>query len=142
MLIIWVSFEVRAGAPNKDMRYFVIPYLKKQLDKIVLHVGTNDASHSKPLYMFQDIQEPQLLVWKYLPAAKIIISTPVLSLDYILHENIQESHIDKYGLHINKSGTLLLFDFWYLQFMMSSGLQWRIKKQIKVYVNYGINQTL
>ena len=29
-----------------------------------------------------------------------------------------------------------------LQFMMSSELQWRIKKQIKVYVNQGINQTL
>ena len=30
------------------------------------------------------------------------------NLDYISHENIKESHIDEYGLHINRTGSSIL----------------------------------
>ena len=30
------------------------------------------------------------------------------NLDYISHKNIKESHIDEYGLHINRTGSSIL----------------------------------
>ena len=78
--------------------------------------------------MFHEIQSLRNFILKYSPSARIVISTPVLrvdkvngnhinkvfmelvtesNLDYISHENIQESHIDEYGLHINRTGSAI-----------------------------------
>ena len=66
---------------------------------------------------------------KYLPSERIAISTPLLRvdkananginqdfkemvkesrLDYFSHQNIKESHIDEYVLHINRTGSSIL----------------------------------
>ena len=75
------------------------------------------------------MQSLRNLILKYLPSARITISTPALradkanandinkaftelvkesNLDHISHENIKESHINEYGLHINKTGSSIL----------------------------------
>ena len=112
------------GATIQDMKFFVVPHLKKKPDNIIIHVGTNNAPHSSSYEMFHEIQSLRNFILKYLPFVRITISTlvPVLrvdkanandinkesSLDYISHENIKESHIDEYGLHINRTGSSIL----------------------------------
>ena len=117
------------GATNGDIKFFVIPHLRKNPDKIVLHVGTNDAPHATPKEMFNAIIDLKSFIQKYAPESKIIISTPVLrvdkanandinkryiellkeaKLDCIFNDNIAESNIDQYGLHINESGSVIL----------------------------------
>lgn len=50
------------GANINDNIFFKESLLKKKLDKVVVRVGTNDASHSTPNEMFQDLKELRLLV--------------------------------------------------------------------------------
>ena len=69
------------GATIGDMTFFIIPHLRKSPDKIVLHVGTNDASHATPKEMFNAIKDLITCKQKYTPESKIIISTPVLRVD-------------------------------------------------------------
>ena len=75
------------------------------------------------------MQSLRNFILKYSPSARITISAPVLhvdkenandinktftelvqesNLDYISHENIKESHINEYGLHINRTGSSIL----------------------------------
>ena len=117
------------GATIQVMKFFVVPHLKKKPDNIIIHVGTNNAPHSSPYEMFQEMQSLRNFILKYLPSARITISTPVLridkanandinktftelvkesNLDDISHENINESHINEYGLNINRTGSSIL----------------------------------
>ena len=117
------------GATIGDIKFFVIPHLRKNPDKIVLHVGTNDAPHATPKEMFSAIIDLKSFIQKYASESKIMISTPVLrvdkanasdinkryiellkeaKLDCIFNDNIAESNIDQYGLHINESGSVIL----------------------------------
>ena len=117
------------GATIGDMKFFIIPHLRKNSDKIVLHVGTNDTPRATPKEMFNTIKDLKSLIQKYTPESNIIISTPVLRvdkpnandtnkryiellkearLDSIFNDNIAESNIDQYGLHINESGSVIL----------------------------------
>ena len=55
----------------------------------------------------------KLFIKKYAPESKIIISTPALPKEakpdcITLNDNIAESNIDQYRLHINKSGSVIL----------------------------------
>ena len=117
------------GATINDMKFFVVPLLKKKPDKVIIHVGTNDAPHFIPDEMFKNMKELRLLIQKLVPSAKIIISSPVIRVDKansdinnkkfisllnstdwdcIHHENIDESHLNQYGLHINRTGSINL----------------------------------
>ena len=79
--------------------------------------------------MFNAIEDLKSFIQKYAPESKIIISTPVLrvdkanandinrryidllkeaKVDCIFNDNIAESNIDQYGLHINESGSVIL----------------------------------
>ena len=96
------------------MKFFAVPLPKKKPDKVIIHVGTNDAPHFTPDEMFKNMKELLLLIQKMVPSAKIIISSPVMRVDkansdinykkfisllnstdcdYIHHENIDESHL-------------------------------------------------
>ena len=117
------------GATINDMKFFVVPLLKKKPDKVIIHVGTNAAPHFTPDEMFKNMKELRLLIQKMVPSAKIIISSPVIRVDKansdvnnkkfisllnstdwdcIHHENIDESHLNEYGLHINRTGSINL----------------------------------
>ena len=118
------------GATVQAMRFFVVTHLKKKPDKIIICNGTNN--NAIPSSLFEILHETKGLrnfILKYVPSARITISTPVLcvdeantndinkdftelvkesNLDYISHENIKESHIDEYGHHINRTGSSIL----------------------------------
>ena len=65
------------GATIGDIKFFEIPDLRKNPDKIVFEVGTNDASHAIPKEMFNAIKDLKSFIQKYTPESQIIISTPV-----------------------------------------------------------------
>ena len=69
------------GATIGDIKFFIVPHLRKNPDKTVLHVGAIDAAHAAPKEMFNAIKDLKSFIEKYAPESKIIISTPVLRVD-------------------------------------------------------------
>ena len=117
------------GPRIQDMYYYLVPLLRKRPDKIVLHVGTNDAPHIKADEMPQELGKLKSFTWEMLPSGKIILSAPSIrvekhnanedNIDFIKlletndsllikHPNIKENHLDRYGLHLNHDGTQAL----------------------------------
>ena len=60
-----------------DMKFLIIPHLRKSPNKIVLLIGTNDDPHATLQEMFNAIKNLKSFIQKYAPESKIIISTPV-----------------------------------------------------------------
>ena len=44
------------GAKMKDFYYYLVSFLKKKLDNIILHVGTNDASYKNEDVIFKKLK--------------------------------------------------------------------------------------
>ena len=105
------------------------PLLRKGPDKIILHVGTNDAPDLSPNQLLDGILELKKYILERLPSVKLVISAPVLrvdkananetnlnfiellkssELDKIYHPNVTEEHLDRYGLHLNNRGSKVL----------------------------------
>ena len=97
------------------MYYYLVPLLRKRPDKIILHVGTNDAPHMKADEMLEEFGK--CLIWEILPSVKIVLSAPTIRVDkynanenninfiklletnnYVLikHPNIKENHLDRW----------------------------------------------
>ena len=100
--------------------------LRKRSDKIILYVGTNDASRMKADEMLEKLGQLKSLIWEMLPSVKTSLSTPTIrvgkhnanenNIDFIKlletnnyalikHPNIKENHLERYGLHLNHVGT-------------------------------------
>ena len=88
----WKAIKVRTfpSATTGDIKFFVIPYLRKNPDKIVLHIGTNDAPHATPKEMFNAIIDLKSFIQK----SKIIIFTPVLQVDKANAIDIKKRYIE------------------------------------------------
>ena len=54
------------GARIQDMYYYLVPLLRKRPDKIILHVGTNDAPHMKADEMPEELCKLKSLIWEML----------------------------------------------------------------------------
>ena len=103
------NIEVRSfpGARIQDMYFHLVPLLRKRPDKIILHVGTNDAPHMKADEMLEELGELKSLIWEMLTSDFIkLLETN----NYVLieHPNIKKNHLDRYGLHLNHDGTRVL----------------------------------
>ena len=117
------------GPKIQDMYYYLVPLLRKRPDKIVLHVGTNDAPHIKADEMLQELGKLKSFTWEMLPSGKIILSAPPIrvekhnanenNIDFIKlletndslliqQPNIKGNHLNRYGLHLNHDGTQAL----------------------------------
>ena len=89
------------GATTSDMKLFAVPLLKKKPDKVIAHVGTNDAFQFTPDEIFKNMKELRLLIQKMTPSAKIIISSPVLRVEkQILTFTTAKFH--RLGLHSSR----------------------------------------
>ena len=44
------------GPKMKDFYYYLVSFLKKKLDNIILHVGTNDASYKNEDVIFKKLK--------------------------------------------------------------------------------------
>ena len=70
------------------MYYYLVPLLRKRRDKIILHVGTNNAPRIKADEMLEQLGKLKSLIWEMLPSVKIILSAPTKRVDkYIANEN-------------------------------------------------------
>ena len=108
---------------------YLVPLLRKRPDKIILHVGTNDAPHMKADEMLEELGKLKSLICEMLPSVKIVLSAPTIRVDkhnanennidfiklletnnYVLikYPNIKENHLNRCGLHLNHGGTRVL----------------------------------
>ena len=139
MCLVWGKVKCRSeeikvhsfpAARIQDMYYYLVPLLRKRPDKIILHVGTNDAPHMKADEMLEELGNlGKSLNWEMLSSVKIVLSAPTIRVDkhnanennmdfiklleinnnvLVKHPNIKENQLDRYGLHLNHDGTRVL----------------------------------
>ena len=117
------------GAKFEDFYHYAIPLINKKPDRIVLHMGTNNAPYCTPEKMVDQILELKKFFLQKLPTWEIIISTPTLRADnttannrnnlfvnhlkklnikLILNDNIDKKHLNHRGLHLRMSGVIKL----------------------------------
>ena len=58
------------------MCYYLVPLLRKRTNKIILHVGTNDAPHIRADEILEELGKLKNLIWEMLPSVKMILSAP------------------------------------------------------------------
>ena len=61
--------------------HYSVPLLMKQPERIILHIGTNDAHFLTPESMFKELKELRDIILKFLPVVKLISLTPVIGTD-------------------------------------------------------------
>ena len=62
-----INIRTFLDATIGDMKIFTIPHLRKIPDKIVLHVGIDDAPHATPEEMFKAIEDLKSFIQKCAP---------------------------------------------------------------------------
>ena len=114
------------GATINDMYDYIKPLLKKAPANVILHVGTNDAPNSKSTAILDNMLSLKSFIEKTLPQSKVCISNLVkrtvngkstltvnkvnehlsaLKLDIVDNSNINATHLNRGGLHLNETGT-------------------------------------
>ena len=122
-----VKVNYFSGAKVKDIKERLPDLLKddKNIDFVVLHVGTNDAPQSTSNEIVDGLLQLKSEVKKFNPESEVIISTPTTRTDngkasYTLHKvnkhlnelnvsivdnnNIKAGDLGKKGLHLSKTG--------------------------------------
>ena len=128
-----IHVETYRGSTTEAMTHHIKPCLAKQPDQIVLHVGTNDIRDKQPKEIVDGIMKIQDIIKKESPETVVAVSELIhrndkveysqkvkkvntllakacrqYSCDYIEHTNIQDKHLNPYGLHLNKFGTSVM----------------------------------
>ena len=119
------------GAKFDDFQHDAIPLINKKPDRIVLHMGTNNAPYCTPEKMADQILGLKNFILQKLPTCEIIISTPTLRTDNItankrnnlfenhlkklnikltLNDNIEKKHPNYRGLYLCLSGAIKLLE--------------------------------
>ena len=109
-----------------DMKYHVIPIIRKEPSFAILHIGANDAAHTTSKEILDQILELKALIIKELPTCRVVISTPTvrsddakaaltvsqltnklleLNIETVDNRNINHRNLGQKGLHLNQSGT-------------------------------------
>ena len=114
---------------TEDLQYHLFPYLKKEPDNIIIHIGTNDSSYKTEALTYKELLNVKETITKFHPNCKnIVISSAIVRTDkkeannilkkynnilkqeernVIFHNNISASHLHRDGLHLNLNGTVL-----------------------------------
>ena len=117
------------GAKFEYFYHYAIPLINKKPDRIVLHMGTNNAPYCTPEKMVGQILGLKNFILQKLPTCEIIISTPTLRTDnttannqnnlfvnhlkklnikLILNDNFEKKHLNYRGLHLRMLGVTKL----------------------------------
>ena len=118
------------GGKTEDLQYHLIPYLKKEPDNIIIHIGTNNSPYKTEDFIYKELVNVKETIIKFHPNCKnIVISSPIVRTDkkeannilkkynnilkqeernVIFHNNISASHLHRDGLHLNLNGTNIL----------------------------------
>ena len=113
------------GAKTEEMFHYLVPFLEKMPDYVILHVGTNDAIDYEASDIVKKILQVKEFIKLTVPNCKVIISRPIkrhdndntsrviekailqfqkLTIDMIGNENIEKKQLRKRGLHLNGFG--------------------------------------
>ena len=128
-----MHLETYRGSTTEAMTYYIKPCLAKQPDQIVLHVGTNDIRDKQRKEIVDGIMKIQHIIKKESPETVVAVSELIHrhdkveysqkvknvntllakacrqnSCDYTEHTNIQDKHLNPYGLHLSKFGTSVM----------------------------------
>ena len=119
------------GATTEDMEDFVKPLLRKKPDNVVPHIGTNDLNTQEPRLTGEGIVNLALQIKGDAPETNLAISGLIARADdkdgkissvnkilkkfwqqnhrnFIKHNNINQTHLNRGGLPLSKSGSALL----------------------------------
>lgn len=127
-----IHIESFKGADSEAMTHYVKPSLRKQIDKMIIHVGTNDFTTKSPNEIVDKIVDICEDISVNHPSAAIIISEIIRRNDrtdfnkkklkannllsifcrqrnwgLIKQNNIDSKHLNPYGLHQNRTGTAI-----------------------------------
>ena len=69
------------GATVDDLNYHVHPILRKKPKHIIIHIGTNDATHSTSREILDKLLKLKTLIKETLPETEVIFSTPTIRSD-------------------------------------------------------------
>ena len=122
-----------SGATSGDMIDFVKPLLRRNPDKFILHVGTNDLTQNTDINTHENLQQIVNIIKTTLPKCEIILSQCIIRTDkrgiedkvkelqsvisnfcveknYLLikHPSINVSCLAKRKLHLNVRGKSIL----------------------------------
>ena len=61
-----------------SIKHYPVPFLMNQPERIILHIGIDDAPFLAPEIMFKELKELRNFIFISLPDVKLIFSTPVL----------------------------------------------------------------
>ena len=128
-----VIIRTFSGATINDMLDYIKPSLRLQPDHIIIHAGTNDLRSTEANAIIENISKLCDEIYNFCP--KIDITTSQLitrtdspdingkvahtnnllhdlcearNLGIIIHENIDERGLDRFGLHLNRTGSDIL----------------------------------
>ena len=48
------------GGETEDLQHHLIPYLKKEPDNIIIHIGTNDSPYKTEYFIYKELVSPKL----------------------------------------------------------------------------------
>ena len=119
------------GATVDHMKHYIEPTISTNPDGIILHCGTNNLRNEEPVDIankiidlamtskrrVRDVAISSLVIRndsEELEAKRQEVNTILeralrdLPLHFINHDNIEEKHLDKWGLHLNFSGTNMM----------------------------------
>ena len=121
------------GAKVEGMFHYIKPTLNQQPDEIILHVGTNDVKHLTPRAIAERIVDLGNNIVSECPNTKVTISNLLCRSDdgllnanvkevnkvlnsfarqnqwkFLTHSNINNSHLNASGLHLNRNGSRIL----------------------------------
>ena len=122
-----------SGANVQDMRDFIKPILRKNPDKLVLYVGTNDLRYSEPKAVGDGIANLVLKIEQQCPSIQVAVSGIIVRTDdtsvadrvretncmlkslcnqndwhFISNSNVTAVHLNYRGLHLSPSGSVVL----------------------------------
>ena len=128
-----VSVKSFSGATVDDMSDFLKPTLRKHPDKLIIHVGTNDIRKSDPKIVADKVTILAKQFKKDSSNTEVVISSLVVrndgpelakkvqqtnillksncishDLGFLDNSNIDCSHLNYRGLHLNRDGSALL----------------------------------
>ena len=121
-----------SGATAEDLEDVIKPILRKKPDNIIIHGGTNNVNSQEPRLTAEGFVTLALQIQGVAPNTNLAISGlitcmaddkegKVSSVNKILkkscrqnhwnftkHSNVNQTHLNRAGLHLSKSGTALL----------------------------------
>ena len=69
------------GATVDDMYHHIIPIIRKKLNHLIIHIGTNDARNSNSRQILKKVLSLKSFILETLPDGKSYLSTLVLPTD-------------------------------------------------------------